>query len=681
MIGPRYRNFPTREPASLPFEILSMKKLVFMALLFVGCIVTYESLRTWPRQDDSEHPVIPDNGNADKKIIQGPSDIEPRLVSRLHELVPDYPESHARTVLTDYGNTALDVARQHGAVGLDGLRVLGTEGVELMRFQPDTFKQLANRLSGERSIRMLALLRDHLVDLARKGGLPALIDRIEALDGPAGRLGDQYPQFLPLLVVAPQEVTEALTLHPEIATECLMIVDLSQGAAGVQKMCDLIKTQAIIGGEWFAARGADGLILAHTYPEFVNHEPAIELEVFLQILRTNSPYIASFDGRDARAKALQAIAAIAEADTRLPQVPDSRSPPNDGLMRGVLLTLASEDPYTVRFVAEHGAEGIDVLKSTASQWAGSGMSVPRTLYDAYDPAIHRNAHGHAWDSLLPRDTRGAALYALQTFAPWKELRREDWHPKATEFVLLLGKTDGRFPIWAADNERLRRSGSAGYAAADDDWAIMAGRPSLHLDDWAKKGARPYEYLPLYDTCRLLYVLGSGYQPTSGEVLFATVDIAFTAWDIATFGAGTVVTEGVEATTKTLSKVALETSEQAMKRAGREIAETSVSRASRGILATATKSPRLLKALGRRAREAANAAYWIMARGANALEGAKALGITLRVGKYVAKETAINASVGQGVEQAILFATLHRNDILVQQVSEVLSTLSNYGNPQ
>lgn len=65
----------------------------------------------------------------------------------------------------------------------------------------------------------------------------------------------------------------------------------------------------------------------------------------------------------------------------------------------------------------------------------------------------------------------------------------------------------------------------------------------------------------------------------------------------------------------------------------------------------------------------------MARGANALDGAKALGIALRVGEYVAKETAINASVSQGVEQAMLFAQQHRNDIIVQQASEVLSWLS------
>lgn len=658
-----------------------MKKLAFIVLLVVGGIVAYQGFRRSPLGEDTEHAVVHDSGNADEKISQRPSDIEPRLVSRLRELVPDYPEGHARTVLTDYGNTAIDVARRHGQVGLDGLRVLGTEGVEVMRSQPDTFKQLADRLGGERSIRMLALLRDHLGDVASKGGLPTLIDRIEALQGPAGRLGDQYPQFLPLLIVAPEEVSEALTLHPDIATECLMIVDLSKGASGVRKMCELIKTEAPIAGEWFAARGADGIMLAHAYPEFLNHEPAIELEVFLQIVRTNSPYIASLDRSERLAKALQAIAALAEADTRLPLVPDSGRPPRDGLMRGVLLTLACEDPYTVRLVVEHGAEGIDVLKSTAAQWAGSGMSLPRTLYDAYDPALYRSAHRYAWDSLLPRDTRGAALFALQTFAPWNELCREDWHPKAMDFVHLLGNTDGRFPIWAAENEQLRRSGASGYAAADDDWATMIDRPALHLDDWAKKATRPYEYLPLYDTCRLLYVLGSGYHPTSGEVLFAAVDVVFTAWDIATFGAGAAVTEGVEVSSKTLSKVAVETSEQALKKAGREIVETTVSRASQGILATATKSPRLLKALGRRADAAANTAYWIMARGANAVDGAEALGIAIRVGKYVAKETAINASVSQGVEQAMLFAQRHRNDIVVQQVLEVLSSLSTEDSQQ
>lgn len=652
-----------------------MKKLAIVALLIGGGILVYGALQKLPRPETSTRPVTDGIGEAAEKSEHLPSDVEPRLVARLRELVPDYPESHAITVLADYGNTALDVARQHGTLGLDGLRVLGTEGVELMRSQPDTFKQLADRLGGERSIRMLALLRDHLGDVARKGGLPTLIDRIEKLEGPAGRLGDQYPQFLPLLVVAPEEVSEALTLYPEIATECLMIVDLSQGAHGVRKMCDLIKKQAPIAGDWFAARGADGLMLAHAYPEFVAHEPPIELELFLQILRTNSPYIDSLGTSEQRTESLRAITAIAEADSRLPRAPESGAAPVDGLMRGVLVTLACEDPYTVRFVAERGAEGIDVLKSTVAQWANSGMSLPRTLYDAYDPARYGDAHRHAWESLLPRDTRGVALFALQTFAPWKELRREDLHARAMDFVRLLGDTDGRFPLWAAENEQLRRSGPSGYAAADDDWVMMLDRKRDKLDEWASKGTHAYEYLPLYDTCRLLYVLGSGYQPTTGELLFATVDVAFTAWDIATFGAGAVVTEGVEASTKTLGKVALEASEQAMKKAGREIAETTVNRASRGILATATKSPRLLKALGRRARDAANASYWIMARGANALDGAKTLGIVLRIGKYVAKETAINASVSQGVEQAMLFAQRHQNDIVVQQVFEVLESLN------
>ncbi len=660
-----------------------MKKLAFFVLLFIGAIVTYDALRKPSHPEDHELMGHQDAGSASSDVSQRsshveqrPSHVEPRLISRLRELAPDYPKEHAVVVLADYGNTAIDVAREHGTLGLDGLRVLGTEGVELMRSQPDTFKQLAGQLGGERSIRMLAMLRDHLVDIARKGGLPELINRIEALEGPTGRLGDQYPQFLPLLVVAPKEVSEVLTLHPEIAAECLMIVDLSQGSAGVRKMCDLIKTQAPIAGEWFAARGADGLMLAHAYPEFVTHEPPIDLEVFLQILRTNSQYIDLLGTSEHRTQSLQAIAGLAEADSRLPRAPESGTAPSDGLVGGVLLTLACEDPHTVRFVAEHGAEGIDVLKSTAAQWASSGMSLPRTLYDAYDPEVYRDAHRHAWEALLPRDTRGAALFALQTFAPWKELRREDWHPKAMDFVVLLGETDGRFPAWAAQNEWQRRSGPDAFTAADDEWAKMKARKTTHLNECSKKAPAPYEYLPLYDTCRLLWVLGNGYQPTTGELVFATVDVAFTAWDIATFGAGAAAREGIEASTKTLVKTAAKAGEITAQKAGRLAGKTAATRASRGILATAVKSPRLVKALGRGGRATADAGLWVMARGANALDGAKVLGIALRVGKYVAKETAINASVGQGVEQAMLFAQQHRNDIVVQQASEVLSWLSS-----
>ena len=651
-----------------------MKRLALLVLLVGAGFLLYDVFSKSSLENELNHPVAhnadPTNAKTDHQ-----SNVESRLVLRLHELVPDYPESHAHAALTEYGNTALDVARKHGAVGLDGLRVLGTEGVELMRSQPDTFRQLADRLGGERSIRMLALLRDHLVETARKGGLPALIDRIEALDGPAGRMGDKYPQFLPLLVIAPEEVSEVMTLHPEIAAECLMIVDLSRGVAGVRKMCDLIKTQAPIAGEWFAARGADGLMLAHAYPELVTHEPPIELEVFLQILRTNSPHIDSLVSREQRARAMQAIAALAEADSRLPRATDAGTVPADGLARGVLLTLACEDPYTVRFVAEHGADGIDVLKSLVSQWASSGMSVPRTLYEAYDPALYANAHRHAWESLLPRDTRGAALFALQTFAPWKELSREDRHPKAMEFVDLLGETDGRFPGWAAKNEWQRRSGPKGLTAADDEWKKMVDRTTIYLNEYSKKAPAPYEYLPLYDTCRLLWVLGNGYQPTTGELLFATVDVAFTAWDIATFGAGAAARKGIEASTKTLGKGAIRVGEITTKQSLRTASKTAVTRASRGILATAVKSPRVVKALGRGGRATADPGLWIMARGANALDGAKALDIALRVGKYVAKETAINASVSQGVEHAVLFAQRHRNDIVVQQVSEVLSWLN------
>ncbi len=655
-----------------------MKKLAFVAIMALGGVLLYDALTQPPPPDDPGPEVVSHGSDQKESDREEATDVDPRLLARLREIAPDYPDDYARAVLIDYGNTALDVARKHGPVGLDGLRVLGTEGVELMRSQPDTFRQLADRLGGDRSIRMLALLRDHLVATARQGGLPVLIDRIESLEGRAGRLGDQYPQFLPLLVMAPEEVGEVLTLYPEIATECLMIVNLSEGPAGVRKMCDVIKAQAPVAAEWFAARGADGLMLAHTYPELVPHEPPVELEVFLQILRTNSAYLDSLGGPEQRAAAVRAIAALAEADSRLPRVPDGSPARDDGLARGVLLALACEDPYTVRFVCEHGAEGIDVLKSLASQWANSGMSLPRTLYEAYPPTRFARAHRHAWESLVPEETRGAALFALQTFAPWKELEREDWHPKAMDFVVLLGETDGRFPAWAANNEWKRRSGPKGFVSADEEWAEITKRKIDYLNDYSKKAPAPYEYLPLYDTCRLLWVLGKGYQPTTGELFFATVDVAFTAWDIATFGAGAAAREGLEASTKTLGKAALKAGEITATNTGRTAAKTAATRASRGILATATKSPRVVKALGRGGRATADAGLWLMARGANALDGAKALGIALRIGKYVAAETAINAGVSQGVEQAMLFAQRNRNEVVIKQVGEVLSWLNEGG---
>jgi hypothetical protein len=647
--------------------------LIAGAVLACGVLLSPDDIDQASRKTEPPTEGTAGSETGDIKGKQRDSPVDSRMISGLREFVPDYPTDHAERVLSDYGYTAFDVARQHGTVGLDGLRVLGIDGVQLMRTQPDTFRQLADRLGGERSIRMLALLRDHIGDLASKGGLPSLIDRIEALDGRAARLGDQYPQFLPLLVVAPDAVSEVLSLYPEIAAECLMIVDLSRGSAGVRAMCDLIKAQVPRAGEWFSARGADGLILAHEYPDFVAHDPPVKLEVFLQILRNNSDYITSLQGREQRREVLRAIATLAQADLRVPPAPESGWAPSDGLVRGMLLTLACEDSFTVRFVREHGSEGIDVLASTAAQWTGSGMGLPRTLYDAYDPAANGDAHRHAWESLRPRATRGTALDALQTFAPWRELRGEDWHPKAQEFVRLLAETDGRFPLWAAENERTRRSGPSGHVSADDEWVVMLGGAPFRLDQWAnaKKGTQPQEYLPLYDTCRLLYVLGSGYQPTTGEVVFAAVDVAFTAWDVATFGAGTALRESAEASTKTIGKVAIDTSEQSLRRSGREVSQSAVGAASQGILATATRSPGVFRALNQRVRHNADTALWIMARGASAVSGAKRLGIVLRIGRYAAKETAINTAVGQGVEQAVLFAQRHRNDIVVQQVTEVL----------
>lgn len=602
-------------------------------------------------------------------------------IDRLLELAPGYSQEHAEILVESYGRTALNVARDHGSVGLDGLRVLGTEGVELIRSQPDTFRLLAERLGSERGIRLLALLEDQVVDVARHGGLPMLIDRVEGLSGEAARLGNSKPQLLPLLILAPEQVTAVIRKHPDVAPQCLMIVDLAKGPTGVLGMCDVIEKRAEKARQWFDARGADGLFLAHQFPDLVEHNPRGSLPEFLQMLRTNAAFMASLHEGEPRRLALAAIDSLLDADAALPALGDADPVPADGRFRGLLVRIACDDPHTVRLVMEHGQAALEVMTATAREWAASRASVPRLLYEAYDPAREPLAHRHAWGSLTIPESRRAALFALQAFARWPELAREDLHPQANEFLSLLSATDSRFPAWAAENEWLRQSSARkDRIAADEAWKSMMEQRTDFLDAQTKTGSEVHEFLPLYDTCRLLWVLGKGYTPTTGDVIFAVIDVVATAWDLATLGAGSAATGAIKGGAKGLGKTALELGEQAVKKTGREQTQSAVSRASNGILATVARSPAVVRQLANTGVRRSATGLEVMARGALAVAGGQALGIPIRIGRYVVSETAINYGVSEGIESAILFAQQNPNQLIVKQVNEVIAFIADDPEP-
>jgi len=644
-----------------------MKRITAVLLCMIIAAAVYQAVApSLDEEKPNQRPLQP--------LGEGPSEFTG--TERLLELVPGYSRENATRLLENYGHTALNVARDHGSAGLDGLRVLGTEGVELIRAQPDTFRLLVERLGSERGIRLLALLGDEVIDVARQGGLPMLIDRIEGLSGEAARLGDARPQLLPLLILAPEKVPAVIRKYPDVAPQCLMIVDLAKGPRGVLGMCDVIEKQAEKARQWFDARGPDGLFLAHQFPDLVEHDPRGSLPEFLQILRTNADFMASLPAGEQRRLAVAAIDALLDADAALPALRDADPVPADGRFRGLLVRIACDDPHTVRFVMEHGQAALEVMTATAREWAASRASVPRLLYEAYDPAREPVAHRHAWGSLVVPESRRGALFALQAFARWPELAREDRHPQADEFLSLLRSTDSRFPSWAAENEWLRQSSARkDRIAADEAWKSMLEQRTDFLDAQTKTGAEVHEYLPLYDTCRLLWVLGKGYTPTTYEVIFAAVDTVFTAWDLATLGAGSAATGAIKGGAKGLGKTALELGEQAAKKTGREVTQSAASRARNGILATVARSPAVVRQLANTGARRAATGLEVMARGALAVAGGQALKIPIRIGRYIVSETAINYSVSEGIEAAMLFAQQNPNQVVVKQAREVLSYLT------
>jgi hypothetical protein len=97
------------------------------------------------------------------------------------------------------------------------LLVLGEQGVAVMRQYPDTFEKISRRLGGPTSAIFLAFMRDHFEDLAKCGGLPKLLDLFEKMPEDAKAIGQEYPEAMPLLALAPMRCAEPSNSTPRLA--------------------------------------------------------------------------------------------------------------------------------------------------------------------------------------------------------------------------------------------------------------------------------------------------------------------------------------------------------------------------------------------------------------------------------------------------------------------------------
>ena len=600
---------------------------LFMVLVIGFAVWKYA---TWPAED-------PDPGIPGKPTPSTHTSV-PSIPKQLRELAPTLvlTEVQWKHLADEHGNTAVNVAKDYGANGLRALLQFGSQAVAVMRESPAEFREIAKRLDAPTAAAFLAVFAEHVKKLADTGMLIDFLDRVERLPDEAKKLGQQYPQMLLFLVLAPQEVLPALQDHRDSCLTCFAPLDLRRGPGGLKLVAKAIGEHGTVATRWVEARGLDGILLAEKFPEFIGQEPPqLPLTTFLQILNQNQEDVSWYIKRGELDKVRDAIILLARESDRWPEFREGRKPPYEGDW----LKLACDDARTVRFVIDTGLEGIRVLEDLAKDSVDTGFTVPAVLYDGYKhsndpPELWQNA----WESLRSAKdrTRRQNLQILSVMAWHEGTLQQLVHERVARFRRLLQRYDYRVVTYLYAAECNPKTVEGAYLKLEQ-------RGKDELDAMQDPGNIFIEAIPGYDVARLAFVLSKGYPPTYGEVAWGTLDAAFTAVDLATLvvgkpPAGPVVKDGIKAAIRESAEVL---TKKAVGQAG-EIAEkvfsTKVGRLMR--------SPNAIEQIAEKglAREVSTAVTL-----AEKTAGAR---IGLRLAPYIAKEWTVNVAVGEGVTTAV-----------------------------
>ncbi len=582
------------------------------------------------------------------------------VLAELRALLPEMDDSSLVQLADQYGNTAVNVARQHGQAGAEVILAWGAQGVAVMREQPDTFDKLAARLSGPTAATCLVHLHRHFQELASGAGLPGFLDRVESLPSPLKALARKYPAMLPFLVLAPEEAHAALQAEPDLCLACFPAVDLRPGPAALRRVARMIVEHGPRARDWVQARGLDGLLLADSFPCYLQRPPPMELPVFLEILSQNQDDVAALVQAGRQEEIWPALAILVREDGLLPEQPAGEDAPP----RGSWLTLACDDEHTLRFLLDYGTDGVRVLKQVWPDTYATGVTLPGLLYEGYrhegDPAELR---AHAWQSLL--DNPWGARQSFQMLLLMASRPGQDpatIHPRCQQFRQLLGRLDHRVVAYLAEAE------AAGSLTATR-YARLMERGLDELQAWSAPPSMMVEMLPLYDVVHLGWVLAKGYTPTHGEVVFACVDAGFTAWDIATLGAGKSLTSAAKITAKggaALSRELVEVGRQAATKAAVRGLRDAGPRLTTALAARLSRSPRVVLEIAARKlyRDLPVAA-------AKAARSALKKRIPLVALRYTAREWTLNMAVGGSLLQLAKHAAGADNSLWSEKTREVL----------
>jgi len=652
-------------------------RLLFLALIACAALLLMRRSSEPENRDDlaGGSPTIKGNASGGDSTESGRTSEEIlRLEGELRAALPEFEDqTQLRWLAENYGNTAVNIAKQHGRPGVEVIAALGQQGVAVMREYPDTFHKVAHQFKGKASAVFLVHLHRHFKEIAVLGGLPTLLDRIESLPLEMRQLGMKYPEMLIFLACSPNETYEALRDHPDLCLICFPLIDLSQGPEPLGRVAGMIMSYGAKARSWVETRGLDGMLLADTFPTLLDWKSPLDLPVFLEILSNNQQDIQALIAAGHEVDVRRAFSRLADEDIQLPPADDGQSEGIRRPHRGDWLRLACIDSHAMRFLVEKGNTAYDILVRTWNEVSCTGDTLPSLLYDAYTATDLPNLHSHAWESLAVDGKERDAFQMLHMMAERPGQDPRTVHPRSRRFRQLLAKHDARVVLYLAEAELLEGSTESRYRLLED-------RGKSHLDAWDAPVSLLVESLPLYDAVQLGCLLAQGNVPTQGEVVFAGIDVAFTVWDIATLGGGKAASASLKGGLKVTGK---EGAEQASKRlsksfsgkAVRELGEDAVEAAGRTVTNRMSRSPavateiatkKTFKDLGVNAEKAAWSAT------------IKRIPIT-RLAKYVTGEWAVNVGVGHSLPVVVEWASRTDNSFWASKTREVLLAIDKFAN--
>lgn len=683
-----------------------MRRLVALLLLAgIGLLFWFGASRFGDRAD----------GGADGGANGPPPAHLVPVIEDLTRLLPDLPPEDHRRLAELYGYTAVNIAKTHGRQGADALLALGSQGAAVMRRHPEIFEEIAQRLGGKVAAKFLVFMRDDLSSLVEFGGMSRLLDRAEALPPQSRQLAIEHPEMLPFLAVGDDTVAQAMERYPELCLQCFEPIDLSRGPEGINSIARTIFENGEQLRTRIEARGLDAVLLAQSFPELTMATPprGMEMPEMLQILSTNQHDLDLLRNELLTDKTVtETLKMIAEADRRLPLPPEPKEETEEaeapeeasseaaesstatsedgetetadaadvefqtlaevaGPKRGDWIRLACIDPHAVRFFAEYGADGLRILTALYEQDAADGLTLPYLLYEAYDEPGQPELRENAWRAMLEADgNERVYLQMLATMARYHDQEPITLHPRADRFRRFLTDLDYRVVPYLASAECTPKLA---------DYEILEERGFDALDTWTEPPSLAVQCVPGYDLAHLTQVIGNGYTPTGGELVFAGIDLVFTTWDVMTLGGGSTVSAPIRTGIKTSAKATV-------RAAGKEVVEEVGELAVRQALKSGAKkqATRFGAALMSRMLAAPKYVMQVARKGLTKLNPIISRNLALRsasrLGIHLTAEWVITIGAAEGLQSGAKMAVQSKNPAVAKKTQEVLSYLNSLDSP-